>query len=146
MKPNLKVPFDLTNVIVVQDTPVHVTFDFDDKLFHVEGGADGRGEMLKRRVDRAVVKGTQERLSQPGKLSVVFTQERERLEYMEYFTFLAAQECLLEDVEEYLIDEVQGAQGLRALRVSINLKALLERGTDLYEIIHHTGKQSLRAA
>ena len=146
MKPNLKVPFDLTNVIVVQDTPVHVTFDFDDKLFHVEGGADGRGEMLKRRVDRAVVKGTQERLSQPGKLSVVFTQERERLEYMEYFTFLAAQECLLEDVEEYLIDEVQGAQGLRALRVSINLKALLERGTDLYEIIHHTVKQSLRAA
>jgi hypothetical protein len=146
MKPNLKVPFDLTHVIVVQDTPVNVTFDFDDKLFHVEGGADGRGEMLKRRVDRAVVKGTQERLSQPGKLSVVFTQERERLEYMEYFTFLAAQECLLEDVEEYLIDEVQGAQGLRALRVSINLKALLERGTDLYEIIHHTGKQTLRAA
>jgi hypothetical protein len=82
MKPNLKVPFDLTHVIVVQDTPVNVTFDFDDKLFHVEGGADGRGEMLKRRVDRAVVKGTQERLSQPGKLSVVFTQERERLEYM----------------------------------------------------------------
>ncbi len=146
MKPNLKVPFDLTNVIVVQDTPVNVTFDFDDKLFHVEGGADGRGEMLKRRVDRAVVKGTQERLNQPGKLSVVFTQERERVEYMEYFTFLAAQECLLEDVEEYLIDEVQGAQGLRALRVSINLKALLERGTDLYEIIHHTGKQTLRAA
>ncbi|MBM3383422.1 MAG: hypothetical protein FJY29_13450 [Betaproteobacteria bacterium] len=146
MKPNLKVPFDLTHVIVVQDTPVNVTFDFDDKLFHVEGGADGRGEMLKRRVDRAVIKGTQERLAQPGKLSVVFTQERERLEYMEYFTFLAAQECLLEDVEEYLIDEVQGAQGLRALRVSINLKALLERGTDLYEIIHHTGKQSLRAA
>ncbi|MEN9530594.1 MAG: hypothetical protein RI932_2467, partial [Pseudomonadota bacterium] len=58
MKPNLKVPFDLTHVIVVQDTPVNVTFDFDDKLFHVEGGADGRGEMLKRRVDRAVVKGT----------------------------------------------------------------------------------------
>ncbi|MEN9809131.1 MAG: hypothetical protein RLZZ488_698 [Pseudomonadota bacterium] len=146
MKPNLKVPFDLTHVIVVQDTPVNVQFDFDDKQFHVDGGADGRGEMLKRRVDRAVIKGTQERLSQPGKLSVVFTQERERVEYMEYFTFLAAQECLMEDVEEYLIDEVQGAQGLRALRVSINLKALLERGTDLYEIIHHTGKTALRAA
>jgi len=146
MKPNLKVPFDLTHVIVVQDRPVNVQFNFDDKQFHIDGGADGRGEMLKRRVEGALIKGTQERLTQPGKLSVVFTQERERLEYMEYFTFLAAQECLLEDVEEYLVDEVQGAQGLRALRVSIHLKALLERGTDLYEIIHHTGQSTLRAA
>ncbi|MEY4064659.1 MAG: hypothetical protein RIR26_867 [Pseudomonadota bacterium] len=146
MKPNLKVPFDLTHAVVVQDSPVNVTFDFDDKLFHVEGGADGRGEMLKKRVDGAVIKGTQERLSQPGKLAVVFSQERERVEYMEYFTFLAAQDCLMDDAEEYLIDEVQGMQGLRALRVSINLKALLERGTDLYEIIHHTSQPILRAA
>jgi hypothetical protein len=81
-----------------------------------------RYEIVKKRIDKAVIKGTSERLTQPGKIAIVYSQAKEAVEYRDYLDYLRASGYLTGEIEEVNLEDLDGAQGLRALRVTVDLR------------------------
>jgi hypothetical protein len=67
------------------------------------------------------VQGTSERVTQPGKVAIIYNQPAEALEYRAYIEYLQSLGYLTGPVESLELGELQGVQGLRALRVEIAL-------------------------
>lgn len=131
MKDELSIPLETAHLILVQDSPLSIRFRFDEKKFDVDGAYNIRYEILKKRIDKAEIKGKEERLTQPDKIAIVFTQDSESQEYYEYIEFLQAKGFLKREVEEFEIEELQGVKGLKALRVSVELNNQnLEKNAD----------------
>lgn len=119
LKPQLKVPLDITQLILVHDQPLSIRFRPDEKQFDVDGAYDIRYEIIKKRIDKATIKGTGQRLTQPGKIAVIYNQPRIEEEYKRYFEYLTARNIITGKVEELELEELPGATGLHALRVSL---------------------------
>ena len=120
IKKELSIPLDTAHLILVQDSPLSIKFRFDEKKFDVDGAYNIRYEIMKKRIDKAEIKGRGERLTQPGKIAIVFSQNSEAQEYMEYIDYLKSLNYLKNDVEELEIEELQGIAGLKALRIEVD--------------------------
>jgi hypothetical protein len=129
LRDQLPVPLETTHLILVQHTPLSIRFRFDEKRFDVDGAYDIRYEIVKKRIDKALVVGTNERVTQPGKIAIVYSQPAEAQEYRSYIEYLENLGYLTGDVEECALGELQGVQGLQALRVTVDLDSpkLLQR-------------------
>ncbi len=123
LKKNLKVPLEATHLILVQNTPLSIRFRPDEKRFDVDGTYDIRHEIVKKRIDKAVIKGGTERLTQPRKIAIVYSHQREALEYREYIDYLQASGYLTDELEEFDLEDLQGVHGLKALRVEVDVEA-----------------------
>jgi len=121
LKDRLAVPLETAHLILVQHMPLSIRFRFDEKRFDVDGAYNIRYEIIKKRIDKAVVRGTSERLTQPRTIAIVYAQPKEAAEYRDYIEYLQHLRYLGPDVEDLELDELQGVQGLRALRVSVEL-------------------------
>jgi hypothetical protein len=121
LRDRLPIPLETTHLILVQHAPLSIRFRFDEKRFDVDGAYDIRYEIVKKRIDKAVVQGTAERVTQPGKLAIVYSQPGEALEYRGYIEYLQSVGYLIGSVEQLELGELQGVQGLRALRVQVAL-------------------------
>jgi hypothetical protein len=121
LRDRLPVPLETTHLILVQHAPLSIRFRFDEKRFDVDGAYDIRYEIVKKRIDKAVVRGTAERVTQPGNVAIVYSQPGEALEYRAYIEYLQSIGYLTGSVEQLELGELQGVQGLRALRTSIAL-------------------------
>lgn len=122
IKPHLKVPLDVAHLILVQDMPLAIRFRFDEKRFDIDGAYNMRYEIVKKRIDKAFIKNTSERLTQPGKIAIVYSQAKEALEYRDYLEYLQAIGDVTGAIEEVDLEDLPGAQGLRALRVGIAMQ------------------------
>jgi hypothetical protein len=107
------------HLLLVQDRPLSIRFNQDEKQFNVDGAYNARYEILKKRLDKAEVLGTGERLTQPGKVAIVYSHPREAQEYRDYIDYLQHEGELTPALEELEIAPLQGVQGLRALRISV---------------------------
>jgi hypothetical protein len=123
LRGQLPVPLETTHLILAHHSPLSIRFRFDEKRFDVEGAYNIRYEVMKKRIDKAVVEGTGERVTQPGKLVVIYSQATEAAEYRDYLDYLGARGYVTGAVEDLEIEELQGVQGLRTLRVDIDLSA-----------------------
>jgi GAF domain-containing protein len=121
VKERLRVPLEMAHLILVQSTPLSIRFRPDEKQFDVDGAYNIRYEILKKRIDKAVIKGTAERLTQPGKIAIIYSLAREAGEYREHLAYLRALGYLTHDVEEVELEDLQGIQGLKALRVTVGM-------------------------
>ncbi len=121
LRRQLPLPLETTNLVLAHHAPLSIRFRFDEKRFDVDGAYNVRYEVIKKRIDKAVVRGTNERVTQPGHLAIVYAQGVEALEYREYLDYLGARGFLTGPVEELELDELQGVHGLRALRVAVDL-------------------------
>ncbi len=122
--PGLAIPLRTTQLIFVHEKLIDISFRPDEQRFDVEGGYNIRYQLVKKRIDKAHIKYTDERLTQPGKIAVVYMNRWEAEEYLNYFNILATQQILKPDVEYLEIEELQGVEGLKALRVSLNFDDL----------------------
>jgi hypothetical protein len=119
LKLKMKTVLEITQLILVHDQPISIRFRPDEKQFDVDGAYDIRYEIVKKRIDKAHVKNTGERLTQPGKLAIVYNQAKVEDEYKRYFHYLKAKGMITGEVEELELEELPGANGLRALRIQI---------------------------
>ncbi|WP_223550626.1 GAF domain-containing protein [Aestuariivivens sp. NBU2969] len=110
---------DVASMILVFNQPLSIRFRMDEKQFDVDGTYNARYEVVKKRVDKAFVKGTEERITQNGKMTIVFSQKEDELEYLQYISFLQSKKVLDENVEILELENLQGVTGLRAIRVGI---------------------------
>jgi len=121
LKKRLKVPLDTAHLILVQNAPLSIRFRYDEKRFDVDGSYDVRHEILKSRVDKARIKGNNERLTQPGKVAVVYSQLDEAREMRRHMEFLMEAGYLTGEIERHDLGDLPGVQGLKALRVAVDL-------------------------
>ncbi len=120
LKKDLDVDIEIASLILAYGTPLSLHFRMDEKRFDVEGAYNARYEIIKKRIDKALIKGTKERLTQPEKMTIVYSQEQESKEYMLFINFLQSKGCFKNDLENLQLEDLQGIRGLRALRVGIN--------------------------
>lgn len=121
IKPMLKIPIELAHLILVQNAPLSIRFHHDQKKFDVDGTYNVHYEIMKKRIDKAEIRGKEERLTQPGKIAIVYTQQSEAAEYLQYIEYLQSKGFLKKDVEFMELEDLQGVYGLKALRVSVEL-------------------------
>jgi hypothetical protein len=120
--PSLKVPLQTTQLILVHSQPISISFRRDERKFDVEGSYNIRYEIIKKRLDKVHIKDTKERLTQPGKIAMVYSNQKEVSEYEEYIRFLQKKNILKPGLEQLDLEELQGIKGLKALRVEINME------------------------
>ncbi|MFK7937668.1 MAG: GAF domain-containing protein [Saprospiraceae bacterium] len=115
----LPVPLTTAQLIFVYNNSLSIRFRMDEKKFDVDGAYNVRYEIIKKRIDKAIIKSTGERLTVSGKIAIVYLQDKDRDEYGEYLLHLLEQGYLKGDIEDVELDKLQGADGLRALRVEV---------------------------
>ena len=119
LKEELPVTLDTAQLIFVYNAALSIRFRMDEKQFDVDGTYNVRYEILKKRIDKAVLKGTKERLSQAGKVSIVYLLEKDKQEYLEYLNYLVKRGYIKDNIEDLELEKLQGADGLKALRVEV---------------------------
>jgi hypothetical protein len=118
---DVPVPLQTTQLLLAHNYPISISFRPAERKFDVDGAYNIRYEIIKKRIDKVHVKDTEERLTQPDKIAIVYTLPKEGEEYMEYIEYLLAQGLLTGDVEQLELEELQGVAGLKAFRVGVNV-------------------------
>nr|MBX2845211.1 hypothetical protein [Saprospiraceae bacterium] len=114
------VPLNVASLVFAYDTPITIRYRIDEKKFDVDGAYNVRYEMIKKRIDKAHIKNTNERLTQPHMLSVVYSNPQLGREYMGYFEFLQSIGYIGKHIEKVELEELQGASGMMAIRAEMN--------------------------
>jgi hypothetical protein len=117
--PKLPVPLETAQLVFAYTSPLSIRFRMDEKRFDVDGAYNVRYEILKKRIDKATVESTGERLTVAGKIAIVYLQDKDKMEYMEYLNYLVHEGYIEDNIEELVLGKLQGVQGLRALRATV---------------------------
>tara|TARA_R110002072_G_scaffold1380_5_gene11621 strand:- start:10265 stop:12649 length:2385 start_codon:yes stop_codon:yes gene_type:complete len=120
----------VASLILVHSNPLAIRFRMDEKQFDVDGAYNIRYEIIKKRIDKANIKGTDERLTVPGKISIVYSQDKDAVEYMKYIKYLQSKN-FLGKVEKLELEDLQGVYGLKALRAEV----IYQKGFDAKKTI-----------
>ncbi|MCA9779683.1 MAG: GAF domain-containing protein, partial [Candidatus Eremiobacteraeota bacterium] len=119
MESEMARPLQVAHLILAQSDPVGLRFSQEEKTFNVDGAYNTSYEIIKKRIDKAHIKGTDERLTQPGKIALVYSQTSEAEEYRLYIDYLQQQGYLQAGIETLDLEDLQGVYGLKALRVAV---------------------------
>ena len=118
---SLPLGLQTTQLILVHGNAIDITFRRDEKRFDVEGAYNIRYEILKKRIDKVRIKGSMERLTQPGKIALVYSNTSEIQEYLHHIQYLQSKGQLTDTLEMLDLENVQGISGLKALRVGVQM-------------------------
>nr|WP_315200324.1 GAF domain-containing protein [uncultured Flavobacterium sp.] len=138
LKATLPYELDVTSLILVFNSPISIRFRMDEKRFDVDGTYNARYEVVKKRIDKANIKGTKERITQKEKITIVYSHDSEQKEYLKYIKYLQFKKILEPAIEQFEVEELQGVSGLRAIRVKVintNLKNYAQDDT-LHDLIN----------
>ena len=119
IKPKLKTKLDICSLILAHSNALSIRFRMEEKKFDVDGTYNIRYEIIKKRIDKAYVKDTRERLTKPGKIAIVYSQDKEAREYMNYLNYLQSINYIGPDIEWLTLEDLQGLTGLKALRADL---------------------------
>ncbi|WP_284653222.1 GAF domain-containing protein [Flavobacterium terrisoli] len=119
LKESLPYHLEVTSLILVFSSPISIRFRMDEKRFDVDGTYNARYEVVKKRIDKAFIKGTRERITEKEKITIVYSHASEKKEYMDYIKYLQFKEILEPKVEQFEVEELQGVSGLKGIRVKV---------------------------
>lgn len=119
LQQELELPVEIASLILVYNASLSIHFRMDEKRFDVEGAYNARYEIIKKRIDKAHIKGTKERITKPGSIAIIYSQEEDAIEYKKYLAFLNSKGYVESNVENYDLENLQGISGLSALRVEV---------------------------
>jgi hypothetical protein len=119
LKADLPYALDVTTLILVYHATIDIRFRMDEKRFDIDGSYNARYEIVKKRIDKACIQGTQERITKPGFMTIVYLNETEEKEYTEYIRILQSENIFEKTFEKLNVQDLQGIAGLKALRVGI---------------------------
>lgn len=122
LEKRLPLPLQTTQLILAHSIPLSISFRRKERKFDVDGAYNIRYEIVKKRIDKVHLYDSEERLTQPGKIAIVYSQQKEMNEYLAYIEYLQAENMLTGEVEHLELEELQGISGLKALRVEVNFQ------------------------
>ena len=127
---SLKTKLDISQLILVHSAPLSIAFRQDEKKFDVDGAYNIRYEITKKRIDKALIKDTKERVTQVGKIAIIYSYAEEIEEYKRYIDFMISKGLITDKVENLELEDLIGASGLRALRIEVDFSKLSAEGVD----------------
>lgn len=113
------IKLDASSLILVFNTTLSIRYRMDEKKFDVDGTYNARYEIIKKRIDKAFIKDTEERITQKGKIAIIYSHDSDEKEYLNYVKYLQTKNYLGRQIELLELEDVQGVIGLRALRVNV---------------------------
>ncbi|WP_121667958.1 GAF domain-containing protein [Mesonia aquimarina] len=116
---DMPLKLDAASLILVFNSTLSIRYRMDEKKFDVDGTYNARYEIIKKRIDKAYVKGTEERITQKGKIAIIYSQKSDQREYLRYIKYLQSKNYIGENVELLELEDVQGVVGLKAIRVEV---------------------------
>jgi len=116
----MPVPLQTASLIFVHSSRIDICFRNDERRFDVEGYYNIRYEVIKKRIDKVCLKNSKERLTQPGKIALVYFNDAEAEGYISLIKQFQKNKDLKNDMQFIELENLQGVSGLKALRVSIN--------------------------
>lgn len=114
-------PLRTTQLIFVHNHAIDVSFRTDERKFDVEGAYNIRYQMIKKRIDKVHIRGTEERLTQQDKIVLIYFDEKDVEDYLPFIQYLQEKGTLRNDLEYLFLEDLQGLSGLKALRVGVML-------------------------
>lgn len=127
LKACIRVPLTCTHLILVNQSPLAIRFRFDEKRFDVDGAYNVGHEIIRSRIDKATVTGTGERLTQPGKIAIVYSRQDEYLDIRRHVEFLRGRGFLAGDAEELDLADMPDVKGMKAIRVQVDMESTAVR-------------------
>ncbi len=119
LKTTLPYTLDVTSLILAFSSPISIRFRMDEKRFDVDGSYNARYEVVKKRIDKAYVKNSDERITQKEKITIVYSNSNEEKEYTKYIKYLQHKDILETEIEILEVEDLQAVSGLKALRVKV---------------------------
>lgn len=119
LKATLPYALDVTSLILAFSSPISIRFRMDEKRFDVDGSYNARYEVVKKRIDKAFVKNSNERITQKEKITIVYSSSVEEKEYTKYIKYLQHKDVLENEIERLEVEDLQAVSGLKALRVKV---------------------------
>lgn len=119
LKKELPYNLEVTSLILVFSSPITIRFRMDEKRFDVDGSYNARYEVVKKRIDKAHIKGTTERITEKEKITIVYSHKQEETEYLNYIKYLQFKNTIEADIEQFEIEDLQGVSGLKGIRVKV---------------------------
>lgn len=117
--PEMPTPLHTTQLIFVHNNVINIAFRTDERKFDVEGAYSIRYQMIKKRIDKVRVRDTEERLTQPDKIVLIYFDKADIHDYLPFIHYLQEKGALHNDLEELVLEDLQGLTGLKALRVGV---------------------------
>ena len=112
-----------TQLIFVHNNTIDISFRSDERRFDVEGAYNIRYQMIKKRIDKVHIKDTEERLTQPDKIVLIYFDEKDVEDYLPFIQYLQEKNVLCDDLEHVLLEDLQVVSVLSALRVGVQYEA-----------------------
>ncbi len=119
LQEGMPLTLDAASLILVFNSTLSIRYRMDEKKFDVDGTYNARYEIIKKRIDKAYIKNTEERVTQKGKIAIIYSQKADEREYLRYIKYLQSKKYLGENVELVELEDVQGVIGLKAIRVNV---------------------------
>jgi hypothetical protein len=120
--PDIDFPLKTTQLLFVHPQTIDITFRKDERRFDVEGAYNIRYHIIKKRIDKVLILDSNERLTQPGKIAIIYFDERDAEEFKGFVRELQDENLLLYDLEELDLEALQGVDGLKAIRVGVRIE------------------------
>ncbi|HKJ78158.1 MAG TPA: hypothetical protein VKA10_01430 [Prolixibacteraceae bacterium] len=132
----------VASMIFVFNKPINIRFINDEKQFDVDGTYNARYEIIKKRIDKAKVKGTEKRVTEPGCLSIIYSNVEDEKEYLAYISLLQSKNILTGKYEIVEIEDLQDVTGLKAIKAGIVYHEHDKNNSNYYyydELVKETG-------
>lgn len=135
IKDTLPYSLDVTSLILVFSSPISIRFRMDEKRFDVDGSYNARYEVVKKRIDKANIKGTDKRITEKEKITIVYSHNQEEAEYLKYIKYLQFKKILEPTLERFEVEDLQGISGLKAFRVKVLNTEISEKKYSYQELL-----------
>ncbi|UKJ06053.1 hypothetical protein [Solitalea lacus] len=119
--PLLPIQLQTTQLIFTHPNTIDISFRYDERRFDVKGAYNIRYQVIKKRIDKATIKNTDEHLTQVGKIAIIYFNQKDADEYIQFIQYLQQENLHEDDIEELELENLQGISGLKALRISVKL-------------------------
>lgn len=136
IKDTLPYSLDVTSLILVFSSPISIRFRMDEKRFDVDGSYNARYEVVKKRIDKANIKGTDKRITEKEKITIVYSHNQEEAEYLKYIKYLQFKKILEPTLEQFEVENLQGVSGLKAFRVKVLNAEISEKKYSYQELLN----------
>ncbi|XLS28763.1 GAF domain-containing protein [Flavobacteriaceae bacterium M23B6Z8] len=119
MQPELPVKLGVASMIFVHSDTLSVRFRMDERQFDVDGTYNARYEVVKKRIDKAFIASSTERITKEGMIAIVYSSKKHEKEYLRYVELLHAQNIVSKDTEIHEVEPLQGVSGLKVMLVKV---------------------------
>lgn len=119
IRERLEIPLSTAQLILAFGNQITLQFRMDEKRFDVEGSYNVRYEVIKKRIDKALIRGTEERLTIADHIAIVYSHHSDRRVYHDLIHYLHGIGEVSGDVEDLELEPMQGVDGLYGMRVRV---------------------------